>query len=114
MNDKTTNERNMSGWNKADTDIDNYPQIDWDKTDEFEGTVHKIKSVELTRRGKLEPVRVAVVSDIEGEMFLLWETSNLEQFFNDLEPGAEIYLRQRGKQPLKGGRSMRIFDAYYR
>lgn len=103
-----------SGWDKADTDVDDYPPHDFDKEDLLEGEVIKTKVVPLMRRAELVDVRMAVIAKPDGEMVLLWEAANLGNFFDNIVPGMEIHVRARGVQHLTGKRTMKLFDAYYR
>ena len=101
------------GMVRADTDVDDYPAWDFTKGS-LNGTVLKVKTVELIRRGEPVDVRMAVVEEIGGEKCTLWESANLGDFFDNIASGMEINISKRGEVALSGNRTMNLFDAFYR
>lgn len=101
------------GMVRADTDVDDYPAWDF-ATGSLNGTVLKIKTVELIRRGEPVDVRMAVVKETGGDKFTLWESANLGDFFDNITPEMEINISKRGEVALSGSRTMHLFDAFYR
>ena len=119
MNDKTKKDEEPvgeamvpDGMLRADTDVDNYPAWDFEHGS-LTGEVLKVKTVELIRRGEPVDVRLAVVEEVGGQRFLLWESANLTNFFDNIGAGVEIAISQRGEVSLRGGRTMKLYDAFY-
>lgn len=102
----------MDRMHKADTDVDSYPKWDFDKYPVLEGTVRKVKHTTQTRRGEEVDVRLAVVETDDGE-YLLWESANLGEFFNDIEVGVGITVVYKEEVDLGKGRRMKVYDAFY-
>lgn len=105
--------RTPIGFTKADTDVDDYPAWDFTKGS-LTGTVAKVKTVELIRRGEPVDVRLAIVDEVGGIKVALWESANLGDFFDHIEAGTEIAISQRGTAKLSGAREMNLYDAFYR
>ena len=101
-----------AGMKRADTDVDNYPAWDFDHGS-LTGVVLKVKTVELIRRGEPVDVRLAVVEEVGGQRFLLWESANLTDFFDNIAAGIEIAITQSGEVNLSGSRVMKLYDAFY-
>lgn len=101
------------GMTQADTDLDAQPKWDFDVNPLIQGEVTKIKL--YTDRSEEIPrdVRYAIVITTDGEEVQLWESKNLEQFFNNLKVGSNIWVLYKGSVPLKGRKTMKMFDAYY-
>ena len=102
----------MNRMKKADTDIDAFPAWDFDTTPVLQGTVVKVKSTTQIRRGEEVEVRLAVI-DAEQGHYMLWESANLGEFFDNIGAGTEIIVVYKGMEELKGNKRMRIYDAYY-
>lgn len=102
-----------AGFKKADTDVDDYPAWDFE-TGTFTGVVRKVKTVELIRRGEPVDVRMAVVEEVGGAKFTLWESANLGDFFDHIDTDTEIQISKRGTAKLSGAREMNLYDAFYR
>lgn len=100
-----------AGMKQVDTDIDQYPKWDFDKDELLEGTVTKVKNVTVQRNGEDEETKMAVV-EVNGEKRILWMSSNLEEFFEAIGPGSEIWVLFKGMEPLGKGKTMRSFDAF--
>lgn len=101
-----------AGMKRADTDVDDFPA--WDFTQgSLTGDVIKVKLVELIRRGEPVDVRMAVIEEVGGNRFTLWESANLGDFFDHLEAGISIVISQRGEAKLGGSRVMKLYDAFY-
>lgn len=105
-------QKTIDGLKKADTDVDNFPQWDFEKQGPLSGVVVKIKGTVQVRRGEEVDVYLAVV-DVQGEMFILWESANLKEFFKEIGAGSTIVVVPRGEQKLPGAKTMNIFDAYH-
>lgn len=102
-----------AGYKRADTDVDDYPAWDFE-TGTLNGTVAKLKTVELIRRGEPVDVRLAIVDEVGGKKWALWESANLGNFFDNIRPGSEIQVSYRGTAQLSGAREMNLYDAFYR
>ncbi|MFQ6006782.1 MAG: hypothetical protein ACE5OQ_14920 [Woeseia sp.] len=100
------------GMKRADTDVDDYPAWEFDKGS-LTGVVLKVKTVELIRRGEPVDVRLAIVEEVGGERWSLWESANLVDFFDKIGAGVEIAITQRGEAKLSGNRVMKLYDAFY-
>ena len=105
-------QKTIDGLKKADTDVDNFPQWDFQKQGPLSGTVVKIKGTVQTRRGEEIDVYLAVV-DVGGEFFILWESANLKEFFKEIGAGSTIVVVPRGDVALPGAKRMNLFDAYH-
>ena len=101
-----------SNFKKADTDLDNYPDWDFEKHPSLHCIVDKVKDVTVSRKGKADQDTQLAVIDVGGVKHLLWRSANLDKFFEDIGPGSEIMVVYRGMEPLKHGRTMKMFDAY--
>lgn len=99
-----------AGFARVDTDLDSYPAWDFDVRDTLQGKVEKVKTVEVTRNKELVECRMAVVN-VNGDRCLLWESANLERLFDDLRPGAEVFVKYHGKEDIGKGKTMRRFTA---
>ena len=101
------------GMTQADTDLDAQPKWDFDVNPLIQGEITKIKL--YTDRSEEVPrdVRYAVLTTTDGEEVQLWESKNLEQFFNNVKAGSNIWVLYKGSVPLKGRKTMKMFDAYY-
>lgn len=102
----------MDRMNKADTDVDAYPKWDFDKHPILQGTVKKIKTTGQMRRGEEVDVRLAVI-ETNDETYLLWESANLCEFFDNINVGDEIIVSYRMEVDLGKGRRMKVYDAFY-
>lgn len=102
-----------AGFKRADTDVDDYPAWDFENGT-LTGTVAKVKTVELIRRGEPVDVRMAVVDEVGGKKWTLWESANLGDFFDNIGAGSEIQISQSGEAKLSGNRAMKLYDAFYR
>lgn len=103
-----------AGFTQADTALDNYPKWDFGVRPSLAATVKKVKTVTVTRKDEEVDCRLAVVVDPEGELFLLWESANLERFFDDLKPGMQILVNYTGEADLGGSKKMKMFDAFFK
>ena len=110
--DQAEAEAPPKGMVRADTDVDNFPSWDFD-LGSLTGVVLKVKTVELIRRGEPVDVRLAVVEEVGGKRYLLWESANLTNFFDNIGAGIEIAISQRGEVSLSGSRVMKLYDAFY-
>ena len=102
----------ISKLKKADTDVDNFPQWDFETQGALSGTVAKLKGTVQVRRGEEVDVYLAVVETADGP-FILWESANLKEFFKEIGAGSEIVVIPKGEQDLPGNKRMKLFDAYH-
>lgn len=102
----------IDGLHKADTDVDNFPQWDFDTMGALSGTVIKVKGTIQVRRGEEVDVDLAVVETLSGT-FILWESANLKEFFKEIGAGSIIVVVRRGEQKLPGAKTMKLYDAYH-
>lgn len=102
----------MDRMHKADTDVDSYPKWDFDKYPILEGVVVKVKHTTQIRRGEDVDVRLAVVEADSG-LYLLWESANLSEFFNEISIGSEILVSYKEEVALSGKKRMKVYDAFY-
>lgn len=105
----------LSKYNKADTDLDAFPDHNWESDPVLIGKVVKKKSAKVQRKNAPEKVdtRLMIVETTEGKV-TLWEAATLAQFFDAVQVGDQIVVEATGKTPLGGGKSAWEFDAYYR
>lgn len=102
----------IDGLHKADTDVDNFPQWDFDTMGSLSGTVIKVKGTIQVRRGEEVDVDLAVVETKTGT-YILWESANLKEFFKEIGAGSTIVVVRRGEQKLPGAKTMKLYDAYH-
>ncbi|KKN19088.1 hypothetical protein LCGC14_0949160 [marine sediment metagenome] len=97
---------------QSDTDYDDYPQHDFVKFPILQGVVMKVKVTEQIRRGEVVPVQLAIV-DTGKETITLWESSNLEIFFQEIRADSRIVVIYKGDMDLGGGKHLKMYDAYH-
>jgi hypothetical protein len=98
------------GFEKYDTTIDDYPDHNWDTHTVLTGEVIKTKMATLERNDKEVEVQIVAVNN-GNEVVALWETFSLKEFMGTLKKGDKVWIKCEGKKPMKGGKTLRIFDA---
>jgi hypothetical protein len=121
MTDKKTEQAleaagiNLEQMEKVDTELDNYPDHDFDKEPVAYGTIVKIKEAQVPRRkgNEIETVdtRLMILESPAGRE-TVWESANLVNLFDKAAAGQQVVLRFTHKEPLDGGRSMRMFEVH--
>lgn len=96
---------------KFDNEIDEFPAHDWDENPVVFGTIDKIKSAKGARKNSDEEARYLIVTNTNGTE-KVWESANLSTFYDSVKPGDNIVIRYIEDKPLKGGKTMRLFDVY--
>lgn len=100
------------GMTQSDTDLDNQKKHDFDKNPLLIGKILKIKEFKEVKGERTRMVKFAIV-ETENEVVQLWESANLETFFSDIKVGFEVWVLFKHIIPLKGAKTMRMFDAFY-
>lgn len=67
------------------------------------GKVLTLKTVLLTRAGKVEENRMITVQ-MEGETTAVWESASLKDLFDTMVTGDIVYIRYEGDEEMGGGR----------
>lgn len=97
---------------KADTDVDAFPEWDFKKNPVLQGKVTKVKTTTQIRRGEEVDVRIAII-DTAKETITLWESANLGEFFDCIHSECDIVVIFKGYEDLKGAKRMKVYDAYW-
>ena len=103
----------LAGFHDVDTELDQYDAHEWDTDPICFGTVVKIKDATVQRNGEDVETQFAVIETAKGPVNM-WHTANLDELFNVMEPGGQVFVEFLQKVPLTRGRTMRTFNAKYR
>lgn len=84
--------------------------IDWDKTPIVEGEVVEIKTIPekkgKDKKGKTvvlrKETRLMIVKKESGEEVAVWEKKDLENLFDQVEEGNEVYIAHTGMLKIPG------------
>jgi len=102
---------NPEDYDQFDNDLDEHPVHDFDTEAVAMGTVVKLKTTTGTRDDPDEKVRY-VVLDNKEVLSKVWESAHLKDFFDSIVPGQIIVIHFIGMKPLKGKKTMRLFNVY--
>jgi hypothetical protein len=86
------------------------PLHDFDKEPVLQGKVVEIKVVKTKKGKKLIDTNIMTVSDADGVLSSVWESTALAKTFGEAKKGDEVFFRYEGLIPMKGRNAMKDFS----
>lgn len=97
--------------------------VDWEKTPIVEGKVLEIKTIAekkgKDKKGKMvvlrKETRLMILKKKDGSEVSVWEKKQLENLFDSVDEGSDVYIEHTGMQAIKGrALPMHVFTSAYK
>ena len=81
------------------------PSWDPEKVPTLNGTFGEVRTIPLKQDGKRVERRCVEMSTSDGKRVTVWESAGLKRLFDEVEPGANVYIHFDGYGEAKPGQN---------